>query len=227
MVASTPSTTPHLPWPCRRFALHVLIRARPPGFADRSDKPPPQSSPYPLDTSPAFLQNTRFHPRALRGPVAKTGIKEVRHPHDAVMDYLLANPFWTLRELSMATGYSVSWLSQIIRSDCFQDEYARRRGDVECNVLGTIQERLGSLAHLAIDRMEEVLVETTDKDLIVDAFDKVLHRTGYAPKATPVAPVVQQQNNLILVEKGELAELRGMITGQAPVAVLPPPENDE
>lgn len=164
--------------------------------------------------------------------MAATGIKEVRHPHDAVMDYMLAHPFWTLAQLAAATGYTVPWLSQMIRSDCFQDEYHRRRADFETNVMGSIQERLGELSHLAISKMGQALEGTQDPDTIIDAFDKVLHRTGYAPRsqATSVPPsVLQQQNNVFLVEKGELAALRAVITsgGQGIQDVLPAPLDQE
>jgi hypothetical protein len=157
--------------------------------------------------------------------MAATGIQKMKHPHDAVMDYLLANPFWTLDQLSKATGYTVPWLSQMINSDCFQDEYARRRGPAEACVFQSIQQRLQGLSHLAIDKLETQLSKTNDPDFIIDAFDKVLHRTGYAPKAQAIAPpVLQQQNNLFVVDRQELADLRGVILeGQA----LPSPMQAE
>lgn len=149
--------------------------------------------------------------------MAQTGIREVRPPHEAVLDEMLARPFIGYRELSLRTGYTVSWLSQMIRSDCFQQEFRRRRGDVECNVLGSIQDRLGALSHLAIERMEEVLIKSEDPEQIVDAFDKVLHRTGYAPKTGPAPQPTLQQNNLFVVQREELENLRaGMLLGMQP-----------
>jgi hypothetical protein len=145
------------------------------------------------------------------------------------MDLILAKPWATLRELSLMSGYSIAWLSQMIRSDCFQQEYRRRRDGVECGVLQTIEERLQSLTHLAIDRMEEVLVETEDKELVVDAFDRVLHRAGYAPKAKEALAPTLQQNNIYVLQRGELEELRGQILeGSRPTPALPAevPAND-
>jgi len=48
-----------------------------------------------------------------------------------------------------------------------------------------------------MDRMEETLNKTGDPELIVDSFDKVMHRYGYAPNARNAVNqggVIQQQN---------------------------------
>lgn len=162
--------------------------------------------------------------------MAQTQIKEMRAPHDAVLDLLLANPMTTLKALSLATGYSSSWLSQMIRSDCFQQEYQRRRGDIEVNVMQDIQTRLESLTHLAIDGMEEMLSKgNLDADTRIDAFDRVLHRTGYAPKSAataPQGPTFNQQNNVYLVRPEELRGLRDQIISQPEPAALPPPADE-
>jgi hypothetical protein len=155
--------------------------------------------------------------------MAQTQIKEVRPPHDAILDVMLANPWITLAELSRVTGYSISWLSQVKRSDCFVAKYNERRGDIECGVMAGIQERLNDLTHLAIDKMDKLLTTANlDADETIDAFDKVLHRNGYAPNTkTQQAPLVQ--NNTFLVSAGELQELRGsIINGSASVVAEQP-----
>ena len=155
-------------------------------------------------------------------------LKEMRPTHDGILDIILLNPQIKLRELAAATGYSVSWLSQMTRSDLFRAAYDARRGDIECEVMMGVGERLNALSHLAIDKMEKRLKETEDADFVIDAFDKVLHRTGYAPNSTktqgPAAPT-NQQNNFFLVEKGELSQLRERIVQNTPLP-LPAPEGD-
>ena len=137
----------------------------------------------------------------------------MRPTHDGVLDLILAHPHMTLRELSTVTGYSISWLSQMTRSDCFRAEYERRREGFESEVMMEIGERLTALSHLAIDRMEEKLQTTNDLDFIEDAFDKVLHRAGYAPnaKAAGTAPGLIQQNNVFMLSKDELSEMRDVV----------------
>lgn len=161
--------------------------------------------------------------------MAATGIKEVRPTHEAILDLVLTRPHGTLRELGQLTGYSVSWLSQVMRSDCFRAAYDARRGDIEAEVMMGIGDRLNALSHLAIDKIEAELKTTEDPDFKLDAFDKILHRTGYAPssKATaqPGGPQVVVQNNFTL-SREDLAEFRGkVIEGQTPVRqeLLPAP----
>ena len=156
--------------------------------------------------------------------MGQTAIREMKPTHDSVLDKVLANPHMTLKELSNVTGYSVAWLSQMMRSDLFRAAYDARRGDFECEVMMGIGERLNALSHLAIDKLTENLQSTIDPDFIVDAFDKVLHRTGYAPNAAKQATgPIQQQNNVFLVGKEELGELRSRVLQGTvlPVPALP------
>lgn len=152
--------------------------------------------------------------------MAATGIKEVRPTHEAILDLVLTRPHGTLRELGQLTGYSVSWLSQVMRSDCFRAAYDARRGDIEAEVMMGIGDRLNALSHLAIDKIEAELLKTEDPNYKLDAFDKILHRTGYAPNASKSAagaPQVVVQNNFTL-SREDLAEFRGkVIEGQTPV----------
>lgn len=158
--------------------------------------------------------------------MAQTQIQEMRAPHDHVLDLLIAHPFWTLKQLGSATGYSVSWLSQMIRSDCFRAQYNARRGDIESGIMAGIGERLNALAHLAIDNMEQVLTADIDAETKIDAFDKVLHRTGYAPntKSAVGEGATIGQQNVFVVSAGELTELRQQVLrGSTPVSSLPAP----
>lgn len=155
--------------------------------------------------------------------MAATGISEVRPTHEAILDHVLTRPHGTLSELAAVTGYSVSWLSQIMRSDCFRAAYNARRQDVECTVMSGIGDRLNGLANLGIDKLEKMLETTEDPDLIIDSFDKIMHRAGYAPNTTKVNPTpnltINQQNNLTL-SREDLAALRGqVIEGSSPPAL--------
>jgi uncharacterized NAD(P)/FAD-binding protein YdhS len=145
--------------------------------------------------------------------MAATQIREMRPTHDSVLDLVLADPRQTLAMLSAKTGYSVSWLSQMMRSDCFRVAYDARRGDIEAEVMMSVTSRLEAVTHLAIDKITEVLTTTTDNDVKIDAFDKVLHRAGYAPQAkqSPAGAGSVTNNNLFVVTREELATLRGEI----------------
>lgn len=132
--------------------------------------------------------------------------------HDAILDFILANPCAGLRELAAETGYTISWLSQVINSDIFQAEYARRRDGLECSIMQPIATRLNAVAQLAIDRIEDLLQTTEDPDTIIDSFDKVMHRTGYAPNSSK-SPIAIQNNVTFLINKDDLAQGRAVMQG--------------
>lgn len=141
-------------------------------------------------------------------PLLKNGLKPV---HELFGDWILANPGGTLREMGAHFGYSPAWISMVLNSDMFKAYMAERLKDVHAAVTQDIPTMLRGTAALAIERMNEVLENTDDPDLIVEAFDKVLHRYGYAPnsRASPAAATqFIQQNNVFYLDREQLAEAR-------------------
>jgi hypothetical protein len=154
--------------------------------------------------------------------MAATQISEMRPTHEGILDHVLARPHATLRELAAVTGYSVSWLSQVMRSDCFKAAYDARRGDLNCEIMMSITDRLQALSHLAIDKIEAQLTNTENPDFILDSFDKIMHRTGYAPnslKTVQGTGPALQQNNVFLVDKEFLGTMREKIVNGTPEAI--------
>lgn len=152
-------------------------------------------------------------------------LQKLSYKHDEVMDCILANPHITLAQLSLQTGYTVPWLSQLINSDMFQAVYQQRRGEVVAPIISTIQEKLAALGHMAVEKVSAAVARSEDPEFLLDSFDKVMHRLGYAPKTHqapgPQAPV--QQNNVFIVDKEFLARVRKPLeVGQAHAPVAPP-----
>lgn len=145
--------------------------------------------------------------KLLAGPILKNGIKPV---HEAFADYMLVNPGCTLRAMSAYFKYSPSWICQVINSDMFQAYFAQRRQGVVVSIAQDLPSRLAAAAHLATERVIEVLETSSDPELVIDAFDKVLHRHGYAPnaKGMPGSGNTNIQNNVFYLAKEELAQAR-------------------
>lgn len=141
--------------------------------------------------------------------ILKRGLQNV---HEQMALWMLQNPSATLRDMSMAFGYTPSWLSQVINSDMFKAYMAERMKDVEFGVAIDIPSRMAALAHLAIDRMEEKLSKTEDVEVVVDAFDKVMHRYGYAPNARNAANqqpgAFNQQNNIFFLSQDKFKQVQ-------------------
>lgn len=151
-------------------------------------------------------------------------LAKLSYKHDEVLDCILANPHVTLGQLSQLTGYTVPWLSQLINNDLFQAAYATRRGEVVAPIIATIQEKLTALGHMAVEKLAAKVAVSEDPEFLLDAFDKTMHRLGYAPKTSNApgpAPVVQQ-NNVFMLDKGFLAQVRQpLVNGQQGLAPTP------
>jgi hypothetical protein len=143
------------------------------------------------------------------GPVLK-----LNDLHEALADYMLVNPGSTYAEMAFHFGYSGPWLCTVVNSDLFQAYFAKRRGEVGSFIAASLPRKLEAAAHLATEKLIGVLERTEDPELILDSFDKVLHRYGFAPNAKgggAQAGLTQQGNiqNNFYVTKEEFAESRG------------------
>ena len=130
--------------------------------------------------------------------MAQTGIQTVRPHHNAIMDYILANPKARRRDVAVEFGVSESWLSQIINSDCFQNLLAQKQGEFFAEAIVPLGEKITALAHISVDRMLEIAPFMGDTKEIRDNAQMCLKALGYtAPQGQAPAPGVQVnvQNN--------------------------------
>lgn len=149
-------------------------------------------------------------------------IQRLSNTHDDVMNVLCANPFIGLRELSDLTGYSIPWLSRLMNSDMFRARMEVKKGEVFVAVVEDIPGKLNALAHQAVDKLAEKLEVAEDPEFILDTFDKVMHRAGYAPKTGGgTGGVSLTQNNTFLVSREDLQSARTSIfnRGTVPPAI--------
>lgn len=151
--------------------------------------------------------------------------------HELMGEWIMQNPGGTLTEMGAHFKYSISWLSQVINTDMFRAYMKKRMGDVQAVVTQDVPAKMAVLAHVACDRMLEVLQKTGDPDTITESFDKVMHRYGYAPNAKtglhPQGPgaAIGQQNNFYL-SRDDFQKVQGkLIESHAPQ--LPQPSEPE
>lgn len=143
------------------------------------------------------------------------GIGKISYSHEALINWLLVNPDRPLSDAAAYFGYTQAWLSTIIHSDVFQAKLLLRQNAVFASVAADLPAKLGTAAHIALDRMTEKLTTTDDPRYLLDATDKLLHRMGYAPAAArnPIAaPVIQTntQINNFTVSSADLGAARAM-----------------
>lgn len=155
--------------------------------------------------------------------------------HLLIAEWIVQNPGGTYAQMSGFFGYSISWLCTLVNSDMFKAHLATRVKDIQAVTTQDVPEKMRVLATLACERMTEVLKESTDKEQITDAFDKVMHRFGYAPNAktgiTPQGPAIGTQNNVFYLNQEQFAKVQGRLidahADPAPVQQLPSPAKED
>lgn len=157
-------------------------------------------------------------------------IKEVRNHHEALLQYMIAHPRASLKELSLIFQMTPAWISTIIHSDAFQVKLAERQDQAFIDVALPLRRKLHGVADAAVDRLGQALHDTQDPRMILDIADKTLHRLGYAPtrNSAPAAPVHQSNTQLNLygtVDADTLSRARGLLkqqqSGELPAPASP------
>jgi hypothetical protein len=143
--------------------------------------------------------------------MAENQIKAMRPRHEAILNWIVANPERSMGECAAEFGVSRSWLSIIVNSQAFRDRMAERQEDVFTEVVVPLRDKMAGVAHRAYERLSEKVEVEGDTKTLLEIADKTAHRLGYAPTRGPEpsqAPIAVQQNNYY-VSQDALARARG------------------
>ena len=136
-------------------------------------------------------------------------IQKIRYTHEAIADFLIANPMASQGECAQFFGYSEPWLSQIIHSDAFQVYYrklAEERGQL---AIHSIPDKIIGLAALAMDKASERLTTGASETFIGDTMEKTLKALGYMGNGSGGNGVpMPQQHMHVHVDAETLANAR-------------------
>jgi hypothetical protein len=106
-------------------------------------------------------------------------IANVRYTHEAIAEWLVANPMGSQNECAQFFGYSAVWISTIINSDAFQVYYrklADERGAIAVHGIG---EKINALAAMALDKAMERLQVSPSDQFVLDTTETALKALGY------------------------------------------------
>ena len=117
------------------------------------------------------------------------GIKKMSIKHDAILDFMLANPLMAKREVAAHFGVSQPWLSCIIHSDAFQREYKAKGGEIFNLSVVPMRQKLLAAADMAVDRVMDLIPLEGELKVAQATASMVLDRIGFSPKVnTGAAP---------------------------------------
>lgn len=147
-------------------------------------------------------------------------IQDVSIRHDAIMQFMLANPTVPLGEVAKTFGVTQPWLSCVIHSAAFQDLLKQRQDQM---FHFTVVEKMNAVASKSLDNlMVHLQASNVNPGFNLDVADKVLNRLGYAPQRA-AAPAVQAVQMNFSVSRDDLAAARAMIVQPQQ---LPAPSHD-
>lgn len=165
--------------------------------------------------------------------MSQVQIKSLKETHHKMIDWLLVNQAEKYSVLASNMGVTRSWLSIVMHSDVFVEEYTRRRL-VQNKELGRqLIERQFSVALKAYDKLEVILDDDEVEDrLVLDAADKTAKALGFSPSAGNSPRVISEATEVVTETSREVRpgvierareRLRHVQTTEYPRA-LPSPE---
>lgn len=142
-------------------------------------------------------------------------IATITHKHNAIMDFMLANPAMKLGDVAAQFNCSQPWLSCIIHSNAFQARLADKQDAMFDALKFTLTDRMTAVAHDALSIVHTGLLASPNPDKALAVADTVLHRLGYAPQRAAAVEPVQVVNNFV-VNAADLAVARASIIQATP-----------
>lgn len=142
-------------------------------------------------------------------------IATLKPKHEAMIDWLLANPgAKNMNPLCALMNVSRSWLSIVIRSDVFQEEYTKRRQSHSEELTKQLVEKQLKVTLKALDKCDEFLDDDDEVDLrgALDVADRTAKHLGFSPTHGP-GPFMEETRERVVttVDSGTLREARETI----------------
>ena len=120
-------------------------------------------------------------------------IKAVSTRHEAIADWLLANPHKKRSELAAEMGLSESWLSIVTRSSVFIEYFRKRREEVEEDLRAKITGAQLKVTLEALEKLSAVInTDNVDGRLVLDIAEKTAARLGFEPRKSKLVEEREQ-----------------------------------
>lgn len=117
-------------------------------------------------------------------------LAKVNYSHVDMIDFLIANPGTTQRDLAARYGYSEGWISNVMAADAWQSLMAKRRSELVDPVLAaTIDDRFRMITARSMDRlMEKLNAPVVSDNTVLKAIELGAKAMGVGGNAAPAAP---------------------------------------
>lgn len=140
--------------------------------------------------------------------MAENQIQKMRIPTHAILDLMIANPFASQNDIAQMSGYTPSWISIMVNSDCFKSELNKRRaelaGVLAVEVQTDITANLRSAALGGIKKTTELIANSLNLEQVSNATENVLKLLGYGEPAKKTPEI--QQNTVYNIDARQMPQ---------------------
>jgi len=127
-------------------------------------------------------------------------IAKVRYTHDAMIDFIIANPALRQNDIAKSFGMSVGWISQVFSSDLFQKRLAERKAQlVDPTIVASLEEGFAGVARRSMQVVMEKLDTNPTMDSALQAMAISSKALGYGARGTGAGAQVSVQNNVVVM----------------------------
>lgn len=127
----------------------------------------------------------------------RNGIAKTSYSHEALADFILANPCLNQGDIAAHFGYTQGWLSNVISSDAFQAFIATRKEKIVDPILrGAVEESFRGLVLQSMQRLREKLEANPSDQLVLQTFQTASRAMGYGSRIE-VNAKVQHTHSLV------------------------------
>lgn len=118
-------------------------------------------------------------------------VVDLKPRHEAIIDFMVLNPWVPLGEVALAFSCSPAWLSTLMRGDLFKARLAERQDIALHTGLTTTEDRLEALATRSLERLLDRIETEQDTSKLNKVAETALRATGYIK--TQGTPAVHNQ----------------------------------
>ena len=137
--------------------------------------------------------------------MSKVQIKGLKEKHNYMIDWMLSNPGTFFGVLADEINVSRSWLSIVMHSDVFVEEYTRRRLAHGQELSRQLIEKQLKVALKAYDKLDLILDDDeVDDRIILDTADKTAKLLGFGPSQGMAPQLIQDE---IIIEREQVREV--------------------
>lgn len=149
-------------------------------------------------------------------------IQKLNYSHEAIIDWLIANPDRNQGDCAEDFGLTQAWLSRVVNSDMFQVKYQERLAQKRERLDEELAYKLSDLANKTVGAVRRRIDSGACSDKFLgDTMDRTLAALGFTQDSKGVGPPATTVNVLVDAKTIELARERSLAnSGNSPAKII-------